>query len=629
MSDELLKSLAWLAVLGIGSQWVAWRLRLPSILLLLVAGFVAGPILRIIEPNVMLGDLLMPVVSLSVSLILFEGGLTLRFSELKDIGHVVRNLVTVGALVTWVACTVAAQTLLGWSLGLAAVFGGIVVVTGPTVIGPLLRLVQPARQVASVLKWEGIVIDPVGAVMALLVFEMVHAGQDISSLSTVAGIGLGKTLAIGTGLGLLGGEFLVRCMKRHWVPDFLQNPVALMTTVGLFTLSNLFQHESGLLTVTVMGIFLANQKRVDIHHVLEFKENLRVLLISALFILLAARIELADLRRIPVLGAVGLLLAMIVLVRPASVFVSTAGSRLNWRERGFLAWMAPRGIVAAAVASIFAQRLEEAGVPRANELVPVTFFLIISTVAIYGLTAIPVARALGVSSPNPQGILFAGAHAFARAMAGLLRKENIPVLLVDVNRENLAAARMEGLPVHFGNILSDHTLHELDLAGIGRLLAVTPNHEVNSLAVVHFRETFGRAENYQLARESRSGSKKQEVATRLGGRVLFEPEATWTNLQTRLRDGAVVKKTTLTGEFTYEQFKARHGHEAVPLFLVNGKGQVRIFCADEKMNPPVGWSLISLVKPRPETKRDESAPATDGSTGALPEETPDAGIAKS
>jgi NhaP-type Na+/H+ or K+/H+ antiporter len=598
MNDELLQSLAWLSVLGIGAQWLAWRLKLPSILLLLGIGFLAGPVLHLIDPDKMLGDLLLPFVSVAVSLILFEGGLTLKFSELKDIGHVVRNLVTIGAAVTFAGATLSANYFLGWSTGLAAVFGAIVVVTGPTVIGPLLRLVQPSRQVSTVLKWESIVIDPVGAVLALLVFEAVHAGHGIGGLLGAESLkGFGRTIGVGVVLGVLGGESLKQVFRRYWVPDYLQSPLSLMAVVGLFTLSNHFQHESGLLTVTLMGIWLANQKQVDISEIVEFKETLRVLLISILFVLLAARIKFVDLDNLRLLGAVGFLLAMLFVVRPVSVFLSCVGSRLTLKERLFLSWMAPRGIVAAAVASIFAIRLADAGLERAEELVPVTFFFIIGTVAIYGLTAGPVARALGVSFPDPQGILFVGATPLARMIARVLRKDGVTVMLMDTNRENLMKARMEELPTHFGNALSEHTLEHLELVGIGRLLAMTPNPEVNSLAAQHYTELFGKSEVYRLATESSVGQKGDRFESALKGRVLFGEKCGHVELSCRVSAGATVKKTLLTEQFDFAKFRERYGDGCLPLMLIGPNGELKVMTANHPPQPSKGWTVVSLLMP--------------------------------
>jgi hypothetical protein len=387
------------------------------------------------------------------------------------------------------------------------------------------------------------------------------------------------------------------------VPDFLQSPLSLMSVVGLFTLSNHFQHESGLLTVTVMGIWLGNQKSADISEIVEFKENLRVLLISILFVLLAARIQFDDLDNLRLAGAVGFLAAMLLVVRPVSVFLSCLGSRLSGSEKLFLSWMAPRGIVAAAVASIFAIRLADAGLERAEELVPVTFFFIIGTVAIYGLTAVPVARALGVSFPDPQGILFVGATPLARKIAVVLQQESVPVMLMDTNRANLMNARMEELPTHYGNALSDHALEHLELIGIGRLLALTPNPEVNSLAAQHFSELFGKSEVYRLAAEAGVGQKGGRFEAALKGRVLFGEKCGHSELARRIADGAKVKKTLLTEQFNFERFRERYGEESLPLLMISPKGEVRVFTAGQPPQPVPGWTLVSLLftdRPAPE-----------------------------
>ena len=369
MGESILAQITLILFLGIGSQWLASRLRLPSILLLLVVGFVVGPFTdhRWVDPDPLIGDLLMPLVSLSVGLIMFEGGLTLKFRELDAIGSVVIRLISVGALMTWGLSLLLARFALGWDWPLCALVGAILVVTGPTVILPLLRFLQPTRQVASALKWEGIMIDPVGALLALLVFETIHHGlgehgAQWTQFPTYAFMGFFWTLVIGGVAGCLGAGLIYYFFKHHWVHEHQQTPFALMVAVSAFTLSNHFQHESGLLATTLMGVILANQKQVDVRHVLEFKENLVVLMISTLFIVLSARLELATFSALPVLGTLGFLLGLLVIVRPLTVWVSCLGSSLNRSERLFLSWMAPRGIVAAAVASVFSMRLVDAGI---------------------------------------------------------------------------------------------------------------------------------------------------------------------------------------------------------------------------------------------------------------------------
>ncbi|MCP5524583.1 MAG: sodium:proton antiporter [Verrucomicrobiales bacterium] len=594
MSEEILKSIGVILLLGIGAQWLAWRLRLPSILLLLIAGVVGGPVFGWVKPDELLGPLLMPFVSVSVALILFEGGLTLKLSEWRAVGTVVRNLVTLGAMVSWVGTTMAAHWLLGWSWQLATLLGAILVVTGPTVIMPLLRQVQPSRNLSSALKWEGILIDPIGALLALLVFEAIAA----SSLADVPGDAIrsfGLTMLVGLVLGGLGAALLTFAFSRYFVPDHLQNPVALTLVVGLFVASNLIQHESGLLTATVMGVLLANQKAVDMHPVLHFKENLRVLLISLLFILLAARIEPGELRSLSFAGLFLLLATLVLVVRPLSVLAATWGSKFAWRERWFLAGLAPRGVVAAAVASIFALRLAENGMERAGELVSVTFFVIIGTVTVYGLGAGPFARWLKVSQPNPQGALVVGANPIGRAVAKALRDEGFAVLVVDTNREHLAAVRMQGGSTYYGSILSELAMEEIDFTGLGRLLAMTPSNEVNFLASVRFRSVFGSSEVYQLAGLAASDNKRHRVSRDLRGRCLFGDGLTGELLEERIHQGATVKKTKLSKEFTFEKFRERYGDHAVPLFTVSEKRQVQFATRDKPLSPQAGQTLVSLV----------------------------------
>ena len=597
MSEAILVELTWIVLLGIGSQWLAWRLKIPSILLLLAVGFVAGPVTGWLDPDAILGDLLMPVVSLSVALILFEGGLTLEIRELRSVGRAVWNLVSIGALVTWVLTTIAAWIFLGWSVPLSLLFGAILVVTGPTVIMPLLRHLQPNKQVSSVLKWEGIVIDPIGALLALMVFEAINAGALWKELPLQAVLGFGKTILIGCTFGGVGAWCLSRCFSRYWVPEYLQNPVSLMACVGLFTASNHFQHESGLLTVTLMGMLLANQTRASVRHVIEFKENLRVLLISGLFIVLAARLELESFQQLPVAGSLAFLAALLFVVRPASVMTASLGTALTRHERWFLSWMAPRGIVAAAVAAIFALRLESQGVARAGELVPVTFIVIVGTVSIYGLTSGILARRLGISNPNPQGILFVGAHQMIRDIAQALHEEGVSVLLVDNNRQNINTARMAGLPVHYGSILSEHSIDELDLSGIGRMVAMTPNSEVNTLASLHFVEAFGREGVFQLPPNPEEKKPTKDVASGLQGRQLFRDSDCHEALERLFVSGAVIKKTKLTEAFDYETFTAQYGLNAVPMFSVSETGQVGIAVSKSKFSPSAGAKIIALVRP--------------------------------
>jgi NhaP-type Na+/H+ or K+/H+ antiporter len=592
-------SLAAILVLGLSAQWAAARLGIPSILLLLAFGLAAGPATGFLDPDRLFGELLLPLVSLAVAVILFEGGLSLKFRELRQVGGVLLLLITAGAAVTWLISAAAAAWLLGLDWPVALLLGALLTVTGPTVVGPLLRHIRPSGAVASILKWEGIVIDPVGALLAVLVFQAVQIGEPDAAAPAVL-IAAAKAAGVGTAAGLAGAWLLAAALRRFLVPDHLHSPAALGTAVAAFTAANLVEHESGLVAVTVMGVALANRRDVTVRHMVEFTENLAVLLISCLFIVLAARLKLSDLTGLgwPALAFPAVL---ILVARPAAVWVSTLGSPLSWAERLFLAWMAPRGIVAAAVASVFALELSERGHPQAGMLVPVTFAVILATVSLYGLTAGPLARRLGLAHPDPQGVLFVGAHAWARALAAALRDAGVPVLLADSNRENTSAARMAGLPVYYGSVLSEQAVAELDLAGLGRMAALTGNDEVNSLACLRFAEVFGRREVYQLAFGEQAGEgRRQAVSPEQRGRLLFGPHVTAAELDARVGRTPTVRTTRLTAEFD-AAFDALHGESAVRVFLLRPDRKVLPFTAEDPPKPQPGDTLISLVAPGPPT----------------------------
>lgn len=502
---SLLAYLACLLLLGVVAQWVAWRLKLPSILLLLVFGFALSQFTGTrIDDYLSSESSLLSLVGFLVAIILFEGGLTLKFSELREAGTLVLKLCTLGVLYSWALTAVAVHFVMGYHWLVSALLGAILVVTGPTVVAPLLSLIKPRRKMASIVKWEGIVVDPIGAVLAVLVFIVIQQGGLGQGWDNVA-FALFKTIVVGIGFGLAIAKVTEIAMDRHWIPDFLETMVFLALVGVAFAVSNAIQHEAGLLTVTVLGVALANQKRVSVRHILEFKENLRVLIISLLFLMLSGRIGLKELQSVWREGLV-FLAVLILLVRPASVFLANWGSkRTTMRERLFLALLAPRGIVAAAVTSVFALQITEVAKQhpdnefylelsrQAGELVPLVFLVILGTVTFYGLLAAPLARRLGLSDANPTGILFAGADPWIRVVAKGLVEEGHHCLLLDTRFENVAAARLDGLKAVRANILSEYAEEEIDLAGLGHLLAATPNNEVNSLAAREFQHRFGKS----------------------------------------------------------------------------------------------------------------------------------------
>lgn len=601
--------------LGILAQWLAWRFRLPSILLLLAFGFGLSAFTGARIDDYMPEATLLAITGLFVAIILFEGGLTLKFSELKEAGTPVFRLCTLGALISGILTTIAANWVFGWDWRVASLLGAILVVTGPTVVGPLLRLIKPSRKVASIVKWEGIVIDPIGAIAAVLVFQVAISSGVQDAIGDLLKA-LALTLVVGFGLALTLGKIIEWLLKKHLIPDYLESVFLLAVVAGSFALSNYIQEESGLLTVTLLGIALANQRTVSVKHVLEFKEHLRVLIISLLFILLSGRIELATLRSMLVPGLCFLAL-LILVVRPIAVLLSNFGSQATtMRENLFLAALAPRGIVAAAVASIFALEFSHAAhdnkmvaciAEQAEQLVPVTFITIIGTVLVYGLLAVPLARSLGVAAATTRGVLFAGADKWTRLLAKALHDDGHPVLLLDTKYDNISSAKMAGLQAVRANILSEFAEESLELTGLGQLIAATPNDEVNTMAAQEFGHLFGRANCWQLTPNDSGGHHTKAVDPRQRARICFRGDTKFQTLEALALQGAKVKKTNLTEVFTLDDFFQTHGSEAHILFMNHPeKGLTPVDNTIKEL--PQGTVLYSLLpEEEPPAKKEAEA----------------------
>lgn len=612
MTEHILVGIVSVLVLGIGAQWLAWRFRVPSILLLLIFGFVAGPVTGLLEPSSLQGDWVFAFVSLSIGVILFEGGLNLRLGELREVGVAVRNLITVGVLVTWAGAGLAAYYLAGFNLNLAILVGAILTVTGPTVVIPLLRHVRASGRVGTIAKWEGITIDPVGAVLAVLVLETILLinGAEAESLGEAmlhALEGLFLVFFISVGVSITGAAILILLLRRRLVPDYLQSSVALLVVVSTFALSNILQEESGLLEVTLMGIIMANQKYVPVRRISEFKENLQVLLIGCLFVVLAARLELSVLDYLDA-NAFLFLGALILLVRPLSVLISSIGTNLSWKEQAFMAWLAPRGIVAAAVASLFAFRLEPIYPDEVGALVPLVFLVIVGTVAVYGLTIAPFARALGLAEPDAQGLVVVGAHTWARRMAQAVAARGYKVLLVDSNAKNVEQAQSEGLRAETANALSESALDELNLSGLGRLLAMTPNDEVNSLAALNFSELFETNDIFQLASrpELRGEVEGMELPMHLRGRPLFGTDTNFQTFSGLFNAGGEVMAVEVGSDFSLGDLREEYG-EAIPLFIDRAGDLIIVAESLEAVQP--GDVLLVFV-----SAAREQAPRQDETT---------------
>jgi NhaP-type Na+/H+ or K+/H+ antiporter len=490
MDDELL-GLALVVVLAVGAQLLAARLVIPAIVPLLAIGVLAGDVTGLIDPDALLGPALNDAISIAVGVILFQGALGLRREELQgSVRAVAGRLVSIGALVTFVGSWLAVELLFDVPHGIAVLVGAIVIVSGPTVVLPMLEFIRPAQSVRSVLKWEGIVVDPIGAIVAVIVFNAIDFSQ--ATLNVRLGT-FAATMSVGIGCGVLGALVLMPLLRAGWLAERLKVEATLMAVVAAFAAADLIRADAGLVAAIVMGLVLANQRVVDIGRIVEFKETLGTILLGLLFVLLSATVAIGD---VVDLGwqAIALVAALVVIVRPLGVLLSTLGTGLPWRERAFVASLAPRGIVAASTASVFGIELTDAGAPGARLIVPLVFTVIAGTVVVYAVLAPLVARATGLAHGEPAGVLIVGAAPWARDLAHALRAAEVDVRLWSPRAEEARAARAEGLAVCPDPLLGDGAADEdpLDEA-IGMVLVTTDDDALNELLVARLAEELGAA----------------------------------------------------------------------------------------------------------------------------------------
>ncbi len=518
--------LAAIVVFGVGAQLLASRIQVPAILLLLLGGVLAGPVLDIVDPDELLGDLFFPAVSLAVGILLFEGGLGLRWAELEHHGRgPIIRLITIGVLVTWVIGGVAAYFLIDVDQNAAILLGAILVVSGPTVVLPLIRFARVREPVNGILRWEGIFIDPVGATLAIVVLEAVigdeGAGASIERVLTTA--------AAGTTSGLIGAGILTLLFNRHWVPDNLHNPFTLAMVVGAFAGADLIQPEAGLFATTVMGVALANQRWAPIAHIREFEENLGSLILAGLFIVLGARVDL-DLLVDYLPESIALSLILIVVARPVAVYLSTVGSGLSFVERAYLACMSPRGIVAASVSALFAIELDEAGQP-VEALAPVTFIVIVTTVLFSAVASRVGARRFRVARPEPRGVAFIGGPDWALDLAAWLSDNEIPTLVITTDPYELEAATRHGVLSYQGTLDSEDLLMAMDSVGVRVVIGVSRFEEVNALVIARAAEAIGRANVYFLPRSDEQEDSAESSHGAVMARRPFGRDATQVKIE--------------------------------------------------------------------------------------------------
>ncbi|WP_456422138.1 cation:proton antiporter [Lutibacter sp.] len=599
--------LAGIIVLGIIAQWVAWKFKIPAILPLIIIGLLVGPIstlytvdgTKLLEPvwngkeGLFPGERLFNFVSLAISIILFEGGLTLKKDEVLNVGSSILKLITVGSLITFIGAGIAAHLIFSLSWQISFLFSALIIVTGPTVIAPILRNIPLKKDVSAVLKWEGILIDPIGALVSVLVFEFIIVGEGYE-YTKEALIEFGKIIIIGTSIGFTSAYALFYAIKFKIIPHYLLNVIVLSSVLAVFVLSDLFAHESGLLAVVIMGMVLGNMKINELKEILYFKESLSILLISILFILLAANMNIKDMLLL-YRWETALLFAIIILIlRPLSVFSSTVNSGLKLNEKLFISWVGPRGIVAAGIASLFGLKLSMEGEPGAEYITPLVFMVVLGTVLLNATTARLFAKISGVFLKSSNGIIIIGASNFARLIASYLQKNNRRVVLIDSNINHINKAKSLGLEAIEGNVYSDDLIENVELNDIGFLLALTGSASVNEYAIEKFTKIFGEKGAYRLiSSDEMKGENIKSVQN------LLINSDDYINLSEIVRDFPVINEVTVNSKEHYLTLLKEIDKEpqAIPLFLKDNNEEIHIISSlKDSFKIEKGNTLIYLGK---------------------------------
>lgn len=598
--------IALVGVLGIGAQWVAWRTGWPAIVLMLAAGFLAGPVFGVFDPEHAFGDLLEPMVAIGVALILFEGGLSLDLRELRHAGDGVVRLATIGVLLGWALGSFAGFWVAGLNWPVAVLFGGILVVTGPTVVMPLLRQSSIQPRPASILKWEAIVNDPTGALCAVIAYEYFRKLNEFPDATILQVVPPLIIAAIVAGLiGYAAAAAIAWAFPRGVVPEYLKVPVLLSTVIAVFVVSNQIEHEAGLVAVTVMGIALANMNVSSLRSIHPFKQNIAVILVSGIFILLSASLKVEDLAYFNWrFGA--FLLVLLFVVRPATILLSLAFSSVPWNERLFLAWIAPRGIVLVAISGLFALRLAELGYADGNVLIGLSFAVVVVTIIAHGFTIDLVARWLKVKGVTRPGLVIVGSTPWTIALAEQLHKLKTPVMVVDASWQRLSAARQKGLPFYHGEILNEATEHNLDLSPFQVLVAATENEAYNALVCNEFAYEIGRDAVYQLG-ESVDQDDHRQLPDSLRGRALFQSGFGVEDVNQRQSDGWIFRQTKLSAEFDFEDAQEKLPESTHMLLLVRQTGRMRFFTHASRPDPRAGDTIISFSPPQKITAEQAAA----------------------
>ncbi|WP_299860896.1 sodium:proton antiporter [uncultured Hoeflea sp.] len=601
MEDIVLK-LAVIGAAGIAAQWFAWRLQLPAIVLLLAAGFVAGPATGFLDPATDFGDIYRPMVSIAVAIILFEGGLTLNFKEIRETSTTVRRIIMYSGPMVWGMGALAAHYIGGLSWPTAIVLGAILVVTGPTVIMPLLRQAQLHQRPASLLRWEAIVNDPIGALFAVVSFEIILVYIGLHQAENLVVLVLaGFAMAIGG--GIVAARLIVWAFIRGHVPEYLKAPVLLASVVAVYALTNMVLEEAGLLTVTVMGVVMANSRIASLTDMRRFKETITTLLVSGVFIILTASLSMDDIRSLDWSAAL-FVATLLFLVRPIAVMLATIRSGATFQERILVSWIAPRGVVAVAVSGLFGTLLADAGVEDAGRMVAFTFAVVVTTILLHGFTLKPLASFLNLKQQSKPGILIVGGSRWSTALAAKLNEAEVPVLLADQNWNHLIEARLANIPVYFGEVLSESAHHAIDPKRFSSLIATSDNDSYNALVCTDFGPELGRNHVFQIGRGDEKA--RQALNFTLGGRALTADPVSFLELREKLLKGWTFHLTRLTDEFDWAAYEASRSEGAFILLWVKPSGTI-VFASTAPASPGPNDRILSFAMPRDDARAEAAS----------------------
>ena len=550
---------------GVGAQWLAWRLQAPAIVLMSLAGLTVGPLWSLVfgnpllSPQATFGDVFRPIVSLAVAVILFEGGLVLKFENLREAGAAVRRMIFIGGPLAWLLGTFAARFAAGLDWASATVFAGVMVVTGPTVIIPLLRQSKLGGRPAQFLKWEGIVNDPIGALFAVAAFEFIRVASEGQSLFG-AGLWIIMAATYGTILGIFFGWAMAKAFREGWTPEYLKAPLILASIVLCYTMAEMFQKEIGLVAVTAYGMMLGNSKLAGLTELQKFKEDIAILLVSGVFVMLTADLTPAIISQAINWNTLAFLMCMLFIVRPLSVWIATFGT-LSRNEAILLGWIAPRGIVAVAVSGLFGSLLVDLSregrffFAGADQITPLAFAMVFTTVVLHGFTIGPMSRGLGLARKEKPGILIVGANAWSVNFARALEQSGIEVIVADSSFRRLKSSRDAGLDIFMGEVMSEDAELKLDHARFSTVIALSTNDSYNALVCSHFAPEVGRHMVYQLSINEDEDNDDRGLSSNARGRTLIRRGRTYDSLIRDQYRGWEFARTRLTDKYGLTDFR--------------------------------------------------------------------------